>query len=60
VAILLEVRPSLTPDEIEAVLKSNGKPILDTRNGLTTPRLDLFAAVSAVASPQKRHRAAQH
>jgi len=60
VAILLQVRPLLTPDEIEAVLKSTGKPILDTRNGVTTPRLDVFAAVNAVVSPQKRHRAAQH
>jgi subtilisin family serine protease len=60
VAILLEVRPSLTPDAIEAVLKSNGKPILDMRNGVTTPRIDLFASVNAAATPPKRHRAAQH
>ena len=60
VAILLEVDPSLKPDDIESVLKSSGKPILDMRNGVTTPRLDIFAAVNAVAPKQKRHRAAQH
>ena len=54
IAILLEVRPSLTLDDIENVMKATGKPIFDMRNGVTTPRLDLFGAVTAV---RPRHRA---
>ena len=59
-AVLMEVRPSLTPDEIEALLKSKGKSILDPRNGVVTPRIDLWLAVSALVSPPQRQRAAHH
>ena len=41
-------------------LKATGKPIFDKRNGVTTPRIDLFAAVMVVLPPRSRHRAAQH
>jgi subtilisin family serine protease len=60
VAILLEVQPALKPDDIETVLKATGKPILDVRNGVVIPRLDLFAAVLASLPARPRHRAAQH
>ena len=60
-AVLLEVKPSLTPDQIEALLKSTGKPILDPRNGVVAPRVDLLAAVSALLpAPETRHRAVRH
>lgn len=45
VALLRQVDPQLTPDAIEQLLKSTGRPTLDSRNGVVTPRLDLFAAV---------------
>ena len=58
VALLLEARRSLQPDEIEALLKSTGKPILDERNGVVTPRIEVSGAVSAIT--RARHRAAAH
>jgi len=45
VAILRQIDPTLTPDAIEELLESTGRPIVDSRNGITTPRLDLFSAV---------------
>lgn len=45
VAILRQVDPELSPDAIEQLLRSTGRPILDSRNGFATPRLDLFPAV---------------
>lgn len=60
VALLLEARPSLQPDEIEALLKSTGKPILDSRNGVVTPRINVFNAVSTLTPPRPRHRAVEH
>ena len=59
-AILLEVQPKLTPDEIESLLKATGKPIFDSRNGVTTPRLDLLAAVQSVLRSHPRRRATTH
>jgi len=56
-AILLEVQPKLTPDEIESILKATGKPIVDPRNGVITPRLDLLAAVQSVLRSHPRRRA---
>lgn len=53
----------LTPDAVEELLESTGRPIVDTRNGITTPRLDLFAAVMklrADAKPLARRRAVGH
>jgi len=42
-------------------LKSTGKPILDPRNGVVAPRIDLLAAVSTLMSaPETRHRAVRH
>jgi subtilisin family serine protease len=47
-AVLLQARPSLTPSQIIDVLKRTGRPVTDTKNGLTLPRIDLGAAVRAV------------
>lgn len=64
VALLRQIDPQLTPDAIEELLESTGRPIIDSRNGLTTPRLDLFAAVMKLrlnATPlQVRRRAVSH
>ena len=59
-AILMEVQPLLTPDEIEAVLKATGKPIFDARNGVTTTRIDLLAAVQSVLRARPRRRGVAH
>ena len=48
-ALLLQARPTLTPDQLEAVLKQTGAPVLDTRNNLTFPRADALAALDALA-----------
>jgi len=63
VALLRQIDPKLTPDAIEELLESTGRPIVDSRNGITTPRLDLFAAVMKLrsnAEPAVRRRAAAH
>ena len=41
VALATSLRPDLSLPDIRAVLESSGTPILDSRNGRTTPRLDL-------------------
>ncbi len=50
-ALLLQGKPSLTPSQIETILKESGVPIKDNRTGLITPRIDAFAAVSRIATP---------
>lgn len=62
VALLRQIDPKLTPDEIEQLLESTGRPIFDDRNGITTPRLDLFAAFMKLGSNAKgpRRRAVRH
>jgi subtilisin family serine protease len=63
VAVLRQVDPQLTPEAIEDLLESTGRPIVDSRNGITTPRLDLFAAVMKLrltAKPAARRRAVAH
>ncbi len=46
-ALLLAARPSLTVDQIESALKTTGKPIKDSKSGLTIPRIDVRAALDA-------------
>jgi subtilisin family serine protease len=63
VALLRQIDPQLTPDAIEELLESTGRPIVDSRNGVTTPRLDLFAAVMKLrltTKPPPRRRAVHH
>jgi subtilisin family serine protease len=63
VALLRQIDPQLTPDAIEELLESTGRPIVDSRNGITTPRIDLFAAVMKLrlnAKPAVRRRAVAH
>jgi len=63
VALLRGIDPQLTPDAIEQLLESTGRPIVDSGNGVTTPRLDLFAAVMklrANETPSVRRRAVAH
>jgi subtilisin family serine protease len=63
VAVLRQIDPQLTPDAVEELLESTGRPIVDSRNGITTPRLDLFAAVMKlrlIMDPPVRRRAVAH
>jgi Subtilase family/Divergent InlB B-repeat domain/PASTA domain len=46
-ALLLQSKPSLTPDQVELTLKGSGKPITDWRNHRVTPRVDALAALTA-------------
>jgi subtilisin family serine protease len=47
-AVLLQVRPTLTPSEIIGVLSATGVPVADRKNGIVVPRINLRAAVDAV------------
>jgi len=58
-AVLFAMRPGLSVDEMESVLKSTGRPIVDARNGVTRSRIDLFAAVETLMA-QTRQRAVRH
>ena len=44
-ALVLQNEPALTPANLEARLKSTGKPIVDPANGVLTCRVDAYAAV---------------
>jgi hypothetical protein len=60
VAIVRQIDPQLTPDAIEELLKSTGRPIFDSRNGIATPRLDLFAAVLKLRPVGPKRRPVRH
>lgn len=50
----LKTNTTLTPAQVEAELESSGVSVTDSKNNLTTPRIDAFAAISssiAVESP---------
>ncbi len=53
---------ALPSDSIRTVLQDSGKPVLDTRNGLTTPRIEVPATVAATPPPptMPRRRAVRH
>ncbi|RMH68818.1 MAG: hypothetical protein D6685_01785 [Bacteroidetes bacterium] len=50
-AVLRSRAPSATVDEIEAALRITGRPIVDARNGLEKPRLQVDQALVAGALP---------
>jgi subtilisin family serine protease len=56
IAMLLEIDSRLTPESIELMLERTGRPVVDARNGLVIPRLDLFAAVSEARRPPSPRR----
>jgi subtilisin family serine protease len=47
-ALMWEVNPYVSADTIEAALKGTGVLIYDSRNGITVPRIDVYAAAVAV------------
>jgi subtilisin family serine protease len=46
-ALLWQVKPTATVDELVNALKASGRPIVDT-NGVSVPRIDVSAAVAAI------------
>ncbi|MEZ4734863.1 MAG: S8 family serine peptidase [Caldilineaceae bacterium] len=48
-ALLLERRPSLTPDQLEAVLKGSGAPLVDPKNNRPFPLINARTAIEAVS-----------
>ena len=50
-ALLLQSEPTLSPANLEARLKSTGKPIVDAANGVLTCRVDAYAAVINAGGP---------
>ncbi|BAP58075.1 peptidase S8 and S53 subtilisin kexin sedolisin [Thioploca ingrica] len=50
-ALLKSAKPDATVEEILTILQDTGKPILDKRNDLTKPRIQLDAAVVVVEPP---------
>jgi subtilisin family serine protease len=59
-AVLMSMRPELTADAVETILTATGKPLFDARNGVTTPRIDLLAAVQALQNTRPKRRATRH
>jgi len=47
-ALLKSAKPDATVEEILTILQATGKPILDERNKLTKPRIQLDAAIQAL------------
>jgi subtilisin family serine protease len=47
-ALLLSAKPGATADQIENALKGSGVPIVDARNGLAIPRINVRAALDLV------------
>jgi len=54
-AVLKSVKPTATVDQIESALKSTGTSVLDTRNNISKPRIQVAAAVAALVpvTPKK-------
>jgi subtilisin family serine protease len=47
-ALLLEARPSLSPDQIEGALENTGVTVTDPKNGLSFRRIDAKGALDSV------------
>lgn len=52
IASIREAIPGVTADEIDNALGLTGVPVLDTRNGITTPRIQLEDAIVLLESTQ--------
>ena len=53
-ALLRSARPGYPPDAYVTALVNSGTPILDTRNGVIKPRIDVAAALGALTPMQER------
>lgn len=54
--------PRLPADSIQTILRTSGKPVVDTRNGITAPRIDALATINATPVPPAlpRRRSMRH
>jgi len=50
-AVIKQKKPSATVDEVLNALTTTGKPITDSRNGLTRPRIKVDAALISITTP---------
>jgi len=59
-AVLIGIAPATTADAIEQLLKRTGKTVVDPRNGVSAPRVDLLAATKELIRtlPTAKHRRA--
>jgi hypothetical protein len=48
-ALMLQAKPTATPDELESCMKSSGVQVTDPANGVATPRVDAAGAVNCIA-----------
>ncbi|MFO0597600.1 MAG: S8 family serine peptidase [Myxococcaceae bacterium] len=55
-AVLVGADPLLGPDSIEAIFEQTGVPTFDAKTGLTTPRIDVKAALERVRATQCQRR----
>ena len=62
IALMLQASGStLMPDQTEQILKVTGKPVVDPRNDLEFPRINVAAAIAATPRPPlPKRRAAKH
>jgi len=56
-ALMLELDPRLTPDQLERILVTSGVPTLDPKNARITPRVNALAALQTVRETQCARRA---
>jgi hypothetical protein len=53
-ALMLQADPGLGPAQIEQLLKTTGVPLVDSKNGLSFPRINALAAVQAALAQTPR------
>jgi subtilisin family serine protease len=51
-AVLKSKKPDATIDEVQAALVNTGRPVVDERNGLTKPRIQVDQALLALPTPE--------
>lgn len=56
-ALMMQASYNMLPaDQAERILKSTGVPVTDARNGITTPRIAIAAAVAATPNATSKRR----
>jgi len=62
IALMKQVGGAFPADWIQSILENSGKPVTDTRNSLTVPRIDALATIAATPRVPlgPRRRSARH
>jgi subtilisin family serine protease len=50
-ALMIQAKSTITPDELENILKNTGVPVTDPKNGQTRPRINALSAVQSLIGP---------